>query len=210
MSAYDDQLWTYLDEPAPPRRTGLVIGLSLAVFLAIGLLGVPLGWLWQHVAPDVPVRIVSDDGKLSGIVSDAQPEQFAAGDGWFVVLGLGFGVVAAIAVWALVRRLRGPVGLFVVALACVAAAMIAWRFGRDLGLAHYRDQLATAAAGTELAKPSALRITAADWWPARWSDFRWQGVLLMPALASARLNRRCSDSATSTNSVVRPTVASVV
>src|SRR5690349_20619032 len=136
--------------PTPRRRPGLVAGLAVVVVAVVGLLGLPLGWLWQRLAPDVPVRIVEDAGKLSGIVPEPHPEEFAAADGWFALLGLGFGILAAIAVWVLVRRLRGPVGLAALLLGCLVAGFVAWWFGRNLGLAQYQDALRQAAAGADL------------------------------------------------------------
>lgn len=184
MTSYDEQLWLPADQPAPRPQPALIVGLAVAVFGVVAALGFPLGWLWQQLAPNIPVRIVDDGGKLSGIVPESQPEEFAAGDGWFALLGLGFGIVVAVAVWVLVRRLRGPVGLVVVALACVVAAVVAWRFGRDLGYAQYQDALQNATAGTELSKPSGLRITAFSGWPESLKDWRVQGVLLIPALGA--------------------------
>ena len=84
----------------------------------------------------------------------------------------------------LVRRLRGLAGLVALLLGCMAAGFVAWWFGRNLGLAQYQDALRQATAGTELSKPSALRITADTWWPTSWKDWRLQGVLLIPALGA--------------------------
>ena len=36
------------------------------------------------------------------------PEQLIAADGWFTLLGFGFGLLAAVLVWLLLRRDRGP------------------------------------------------------------------------------------------------------
>jgi hypothetical protein len=184
VTSYDEQLWLPADQPAPRQQPALIVGLAVAVFGVVAGLGFPLGWLWQQLAPNIPVRIVEEGGKLSGIVPESQPEEFAAADGWFAILGLGFGIVVAVAVWLLVRRLRGPIGLVVLALSCLIAAIVAWRFGRDLGYSQYQDALQHATAGMNLSKPSSLRITAAGWWPATLKDWRAQGVLLIPALGA--------------------------
>ncbi|MBB5869350.1 hypothetical protein F4553_002729 [Allocatelliglobosispora scoriae] len=185
MTDYHDQPWmTAEPSPAPKRRPALIVGLAVGVFALLGLLGLPLGWLWQQLAPNVPVQIVEDGGKLSGIVPESQPEEFAAADGWFALLGLAFGILVAVLVWVLVRRLRGPVGLITLLLGCLAAGFVAWWFGRNLGLADYQAALQSAKAGAELSKPSQLRITADTWWPASWKDWRLQGVLLVPALGA--------------------------
>ncbi|NUT06447.1 MAG: DUF2567 domain-containing protein, partial [Hamadaea sp.] len=100
----DESEYAWVPEPAPePRRPLLVTLQSLAVLLA-GVLGFPLGLLWQQLAPNVPVLIVED----GAVYNDPQPEQFMSGDGWFAVLGVSFGIVLAVVAWVLVRRLRGP------------------------------------------------------------------------------------------------------
>jgi hypothetical protein len=176
--------WAHSQPAAPRRRPLLTAALSAGVFVVIVLLGAPLGWLWQRMSPDIPVQFIDNNGKLSGIVPEGQPEEFAAADGWFALLGLGFGVLVAIGVWVLVKRLRGPVGLAVTVLGCVVAAYVAWQLGRRLGLDAYQDAITRAIVGTELQKPSNIRVTAADWWPADWKNWRVQGVLLVPALGA--------------------------
>ncbi|NUR69937.1 MAG: DUF2567 domain-containing protein [Hamadaea sp.] len=171
----DESEYAWVPEPTPePRRPVLVLLQSLAVLLA-GVLGFPLGLLWQSIAPNVPVLIVQD----GAIYNDSQPEQFMSGDGWFAVLGFSFGVVLAVITWALFRRLRGPLLLVLLAVAGTVAAVIAWKFGRELGLDAYVKELHSAPVGTELGKPNDLRIQAARWWPPK-----LEGVLLLPALGS--------------------------
>jgi hypothetical protein len=157
-----------------PARPVLVASQAAAVLLA-AVLGFPLGMLWQWLAPDVPVLIVSD----GAVYNDPQPEQFIAGDGWFAVLGLAFGLVLAIVTWVLFRRLRGPLLLALLAVSGTVAAVIAWKYGRDLGLDAYLRDLHTAAVGTELSKPNDVRIEELRWWPPA-----VEGVLLLPALGS--------------------------
>jgi len=167
--------YVWVPEPTPePRRPVLVTLQALAVLLA-GVLGFPLGLLWQQIASNVPVLIVAD----GAVYNDSQPEQFMSGDGWFVVLGLAFGVLLTVVTWALFRRLRGPVLLVLLAVAGTVAAVIAWKFGRQLGLDAYLRELHTASAGTELGKPNDLRIETLRWWPPA-----IEGVLLLPALGS--------------------------
>ncbi|MBQ1027626.1 DUF2567 domain-containing protein [Micromonospora sp. C95] len=132
---------------------GRVAALGVATVLVLGLLGAPLGWLWAAVAPDTPV-VKSGDGAVYG---QAQPEQPIAADGWFSLLGLAFGVLTALAVWFLLRRHRGPVGLVVGAVGALAAALVAWQVGRRVGLAGYQRLLDTAPEGTRFSKPAELR-----------------------------------------------------
>ncbi len=139
----------------PPRRTLAVGG---AAVLCLTLLGVPLGLLWAVISPATPV-IKTDNGAVYG---QPQPEQPVAADGWFSLLGLAFGVLAGLALWFVLRRRRGPVGLFVVVLGALAAAVVAWQVGRRVGLSTYERLLETAPAGTAFTKPADLRAGGID------------------------------------------------
>jgi hypothetical protein len=158
-----------------PRRPGLTAVQAVAVFIAVGALGWPLGVLWQAVAPNIPVLVVSD----GAIYDDSQPEQFMGGDAWFVLLGLAFGILVALVTWLACKQLRGPLGLLVLAAGCTVAAVVAWRFGREIGLSEYLAGLHSAPEGTHLSKPNDLRIESFQWWPPRLA-----GVLLVPALGA--------------------------
>ncbi|MFU8872566.1 DUF2567 domain-containing protein [Micromonospora sp. SL4-19] len=141
--------------PTTGRAAGLGRGVGItlgAAFLLTGL-GAPLGLLWAAVAPGTPVRKTAE----GAIYASPQPEQPIAADGWFSLLGLGFGVLAAIALWFLLRRRRGPVGLFAGALGGLGAAVVAWQLGRRVGLATYHRLLATAPDGAAFTKPADLR-----------------------------------------------------
>jgi Protein of unknown function (DUF2567) len=151
----------------------------VAVALAVAVLGAPLGWLWAWLTPDVPVQVVP-----GGVVpTEEQPEEFFAADGWFILLGVAFGLLAAVAVWFLLRRHRGPVALVAVTVGAVGAGLLAWWVGHRIGLSGYRHQVRQAAAGTELDRPPELRAKELGWW----FGFipRVQGDLLIPAIAAA-------------------------
>ncbi|HEX7746640.1 MAG TPA: DUF2567 domain-containing protein [Micromonosporaceae bacterium] len=124
-----------------------------AAALVIALLGAPLGLLWAAAAPAVPL-IKADKG---AIAAQPEPEQFIAADGWFTLLGLGLGALVAITVWFVLRRYRGPVGMVVATVGMVGAAVVAWRLGREVGLAEFHRLLESAPAGTRLEKPPDLR-----------------------------------------------------
>jgi hypothetical protein len=146
-----------LADPPPPVaaprlvRRNLLTGLAAAV--AVALFGAPLGLLWAAVAPGVPVT----QTRNGPVLSEPQPEQFIAADGWFSALGLGFGVLAALAVWWGLRRGRGWVGLVAVALGAIGAALLAWWLGRQIGLSDYEQWRATAAVGQTSLRPPDLR-----------------------------------------------------
>lgn len=141
------------------RRLGRVLGRGAAAVLALTLLGAPLGLLWAALAPDVPV-IKTADG---AVLAQPQPEEFIAADGWFSLLGLGFGVLVAVGVWWLLPRWRGPAGMLVSVIGALGAALLAWAVGRQIGLDAYQEQLRDAAIGQALAKPADLRAGGFEW-----------------------------------------------
>lgn len=152
---------------------------AVAVAIVLAALGAPLGWLWAALAPDVPV-VVADGGVVP---TQAEPEGFFAGDGWFVLLGLGFGVLVALALWIGLRRYRGPVILVALTVGTVGAAVIAWWIGHRIGWSGYRNQVLHSAPGTHLERPPELRAKELGWW----FGFipRVQGDLLIPAVTAA-------------------------
>ncbi len=164
--------------PARSRTpVGAVLaGLVVVVGVAAGL-GVPYGLLWSVLAPAIPV--VKVDGGL--LPADAAPEQFVAGDGWFLLLGLGFGLLAGFAAWTLGRRVRGPVAVVALAIGSTAGGVIAWWLGHRIGLAGYERALAAAPAGTALDHPPALRVKEFVWYRGFLPNIR--GVLLVEATA---------------------------
>ncbi|NJP35253.1 DUF2567 domain-containing protein [Micromonospora sp. HSS6-12] len=142
------------EEPPRPR-------VAQAVVAALGLvvLGAPLGLLWATLAPDTPV-VKTAEGAIYG---EPQPEQPIAADGWFSLLGLGFGVLAAVALWFVLRRTRGPVGLVAAVLGSLGAALVAWQVGRRVGLATFERLLTSAPEGEAFGKPADLRAGGIEW-----------------------------------------------
>ncbi|MFI7605148.1 DUF2567 domain-containing protein [Micromonospora sp. NPDC049366] len=132
-------------------RRGVLAALGGGLVLTV--LGVPFGLLWAAVAPETPV-IKAPDGAL---YAQPQPEQPIAADGWFSLFGFGFGVLAALALWIVLRRWRGPVGLVTAVLGALAAGVVAWQVGRRIGLGTFERLLATAPDGQPFAKPADLR-----------------------------------------------------
>jgi hypothetical protein len=153
---YDDSVVWPLPKPPrrPWRRTVSVVALTL---VSIAALGAPLGVLWQWLAPTVPV-LRTQSGDV--IINDPSPEQFVAADGWFSIVGLGFGVLVAIAAWMILRRDRGPALLLGTVLGTLAAAPVAWQVGRRFGLSAYRTWQDTAAAGASFDRPPDLHTMA--------------------------------------------------
>ncbi|MEV4822772.1 DUF2567 domain-containing protein [Micromonospora sp. NPDC049274] len=155
-TAYPGEAELTPDEPRRPLRTVTTV---LGVVVALAVLGGPLGLLWAVLAPDTPVLKTAE----GAIYADPQPEQPIAADGWFSLLGLAFGVLAALALWFLLRRRRGPVGLLGAVLGTLAAAPVAWQVGRRVGLATFDRLLDSAPAGQAFTKPADLRAGGIDW-----------------------------------------------
>jgi hypothetical protein len=165
-------------EPRSWRRELLA---ALAVALGVAATGAPFGLLWRAVTPKVNVQMAADGPRLV----DAEPEGYVAGDGSFVLLGLGFGVLLAAAVWLLVRRHRGPVVLLALVLGGVACGVLASWLGNVIGLDEYRRLLDQAEVGRRFQRPVAVQAKEVGLWfgvvP------RVQGAVLVPALAAAAL-----------------------
>ncbi len=155
-------------EPAPPprRSPGRTMAAAALTVIVLAAAGGPLGLLWHYLSPTVPVINVGD---RRIVVNDSSPEEYIAADGWFTLLGLAFGLAAAIAAWMLLRRHRGPWLLIAVTLGTLAGAVVAWQAGRLIGRGAYqRWQETSAQAATYQAPP----------------DLHAYGVLLIPAFAA--------------------------
>jgi hypothetical protein len=146
--------WVVDPPPPPPRRP---IGRELAVagltVVALAAAGGPIGALWHYLSPTVPV-INLGEGRI--VVNDPSPEEYIAADGWFSLLCLAFGVVAAVVAWLVLRRNRGPWLLSGVILGTLAGPVVAWQLGRLIDLGAYRDWRGSSAAGATYAAPPDL------------------------------------------------------
>ncbi|WP_254910106.1 DUF2567 domain-containing protein [Micromonospora sp. NBS 11-29] len=142
------------------RAVGRAVATALGLAALLSVLGAPLGLVWAWAAPATPVRQTPD----GAVYAVPQPEQPIAADGWFSLLTLGFGVLAAVALWLLLRRRRGPGGLLAVTLGGLGAAVVAWQVGRRIGLATFQRLLDTAPPGAAFTKPADLRAGGLDWY----------------------------------------------
>ncbi|HZE38495.1 MAG TPA: DUF2567 domain-containing protein [Stackebrandtia sp.] len=117
-------------ESAPTPRGGSERGrdavAGLVVLVALAILSLPLGALWRVLAPRV--EMIRVDGGWA--LREESPEQYIGDDGLFALMGVGAGILAALLVWFLVRRHRGPFLLTGLALGGIACQTLAWRFGR--------------------------------------------------------------------------------
>ncbi|MER6571286.1 AAA family ATPase [Streptomyces sp. NPDC001093] len=116
---------------------------AAVITVAMALAGVLLGLLWWWLAPHVP--LVGDVADNSWVVylKDSEGEQAVGVDGTFALLGLGFGLVSAVAVFLLRRRGGVPV-VAALGLGALLGSVVAWRLGMWLGpmsdvLAHAKQ-----------------------------------------------------------------------
>jgi hypothetical protein len=98
------------------------------VALVVTVCGLLLGLLWVWLAPRVPLI---SDGKAV-YLQDSEGEQSIGIDGWFTLLGAGFGLLSALVVFW--RYRKGGIPLVIgLAVGGVLASIVAWRFGLLLG-----------------------------------------------------------------------------
>jgi hypothetical protein len=162
---------------APPSGPGPLVGpaprggpsfaqtllVAAGTLVAVGLLGAPIGWLWSLVAPRAGY-IKVEGGYL---YADPEPEQIVAADAWFLIIGLGAGLVLALAAWLLLRRHRGVMVLLALVLGSLAGAMVAYWLGHRIGMDQFQSASAAAANGDRINGPLGLRITdlnTRQWW----------------------------------------------
>jgi hypothetical protein len=157
------------EQPRPSRRPWRrTVVVAVVTGLVIFALGGPLGLLWHWLAPSVPVL---DAGAGGIVVNDPSPEQYIAADGWYAMLGLGFGLVVAVVAWLVMRKDRGPFLLLGVVLGTFGAGYLMgpW-IGGLIGRGSYHHWEQTAVQGaTYLAPPQVHSV----------------GPRLVPAFAAA-------------------------
>ncbi|WP_345943805.1 hypothetical protein [Streptomyces sp. SID3212] len=129
--------------PGDPSDTGAGVGAevrtAVVVTVALAVAGVLLGLLWLWLSPRIP--LVSDDTAV--FLKDTEGEEAIGADGTFALLGLGFGAIAAAAVFLF--RKRGGVAVVVgLVLGGLVGSFLAWKVGVWLGptsdvVAHARE-----------------------------------------------------------------------
>lgn len=98
---------------------------AISVLSLIGLIGIPLGWIWSRLAPPERVRVF-DGNQLIPL----QLESWHRFDdiAIFGMLGLGAGIVTGAVLW-LLRERRGPVIMIAAALGGLLAGWLAVTMG---------------------------------------------------------------------------------
>ncbi|WP_181442159.1 hypothetical protein [Streptomyces tateyamensis] len=122
--------------PTPSARTVLFerlpaeLGVGALIGVGCALLGLLLGAMWYWLAPEVPLVVHGQ----SVLYVDPEGEQRAGGDGTFVLLGLGFGLVTAAAAFFATRRRGGGIAVAVgLGAGAVLGSFIGMWLGQALG-----------------------------------------------------------------------------
>ena len=139
----------------PLRRT-LLVGVSVTAAMAAA--GAPLGLLWSWLAPTVPVI---NAGRNGIVVNDPSPEEYIAADAWFTMIGFTFGLLAAVLIWLVQRRDRGPGLLLGVVLGGLASSLVMWQVGRLAGLSGWNEWQDSSTAGQTYGRPPDLHAHGA-------------------------------------------------
>ncbi len=152
--------------PVTPPRRRIELSVVLLSAVIVAALGAPLGALWSWLAPGIDM-IRTPNG---AVYTTAQPEGYIAADGVFLLMGLGFGVVVAVAAWLLLPRYRGPAMIIAITAGSVAAAWIASEVGIRIEQANFERVIADLQPGDHFQWPNELRA---------------RGVLMVAGLATA-------------------------
>ncbi|GLW63182.1 hypothetical protein Arub01_14260 [Actinomadura rubrobrunea] len=132
------------------------------VTVLVALLGVPAGLLWARLAPDVTYVV------FRGQVLPADPEGQGpiAVDGTFALVGAAAGLICGLLAYLAGGRGNDIPLLFGLALGGLAAALLAWRVGHQVGLAEYERALRGAPDGRTVTGVADLRATGVlVFWP---------------------------------------------
>jgi hypothetical protein len=140
--------------PPPPSNYPLEALTALVVGALIAGIGAPLGLLWAHLVPHTKAVI----GNGGAFYADSEPEQLMAGEGWYTFGSIALGIAAAVLVWVLLRRFRGPIMLVGLVLGCGVSAWLAWWVGHNVGRAEARRLIAHGSLGQTFDLPVNLRI----------------------------------------------------
>ena len=142
--------------PPPPARRRLrnyEIYAAVCTVLALCAVGAGLASVWSAVSPKVSV-VATADGPT---IQPGGGEEFFAGDGMFLLLGLIAGMLTGAVLWYAASRWRGPVLLVGLAVGGVLSSLVAWQLGRHIGLAEYQELLSGADAGRRFDRPVDVR-----------------------------------------------------
>lgn len=121
----------------------------------IALLGIPAGLLWAATAPEVTYVVVQG----RALVADAEGQAPIAVDGRFAVIAAVAGVACGAAAYLAGGRGNDLALLFGLTAGGLAASLVAWRLGHQIGLDSFQRAVARAPDGRTLTGPARLRAT---------------------------------------------------
>ena len=120
----------------------------------LALLGPPAGLLWAAVAP--PVRYLVLEGRP--VLADPETQALIAGDGWFALITGAAGLACGTLAYLAGGRGNDIPLLLGLGSGGVAAALLAWWSGHQVGLAEF-EWAVRAAAGGPVESPPDLHAT---------------------------------------------------
>lgn len=106
---------------------------ALSALSLVSLLGLPLAWLWAHLAP-AEHSTVTADGQVTPLLVESYHEFDSLAI--FLLLGLALGALTGFAVWTL-RGRRGPVVLIGAVLGSLIAAWLGVHMGASFAAGLY-------------------------------------------------------------------------
>lgn len=158
-----------------PTRIGVEAVVAAGMVVVIAVLGLGTGLLWSSVAPWVPA-IRTPDG---AVLAQPEQEQMIADEGWYLAIAILAGVLVAVLAWVLLRRYRGVLILLGLAVGGVAAGLIAYKLGHNIGHAHAKNLADHAPIGTAFSIPPNLRVQQVGLWHG-WLPYAKGDLLTMP------------------------------
>lgn len=157
-------------------RPPAVLSTRVLSYLALALgLGALTGVLWWQLV-DLPGYVVQADGGAT--TSERELASFVAADAWFTLLGAVVGAGLGWLAWIRLRHLGWPVVL-VAAVAALAAGVVCWCVGSQLGPSAINPRLAAARPGDTVVIELTLRAKA--------SLLAWPFAATVPVLLGSSL-----------------------
>jgi hypothetical protein len=166
----------------PRTVSGSRLAVRIALFFALALgLGAAGGVVWWAVV-DLPNYLVNSEGGAA--INERGLAEFIASDAWFSAIGLVVGLGLGMVGWRSFGRIGWPV-VPLVLLSAVAAALICWLVGYQLGPGDFAARLAAARPGDLVPIELTLRAKAAL--------LSWPFFAVIPVLLGSSLGRDEQD-----------------
>jgi hypothetical protein len=165
--------------PRPALGRPLIVALTVA--LVGTLLGVPAGFAWAAIAPRAAVVVT---GPGAADILNPETKAFIAADGLFCLIGVVGGLLAGVVAYIVAVRRHGAPAVAGLLLGGLAASLVQWWIGHNMGLAGFRAALLLGRTGATLHAPLSLRAHGAlVIWPLTAAIF----ICLAEMVAGARV-----------------------